>query len=86
MFDFRKIFDLRKLNRKFTVAYHWHIGCQLFDKKSCHISLDFCGLDDSKKRKEADWYSFDNVATSLIQISRLYYFGFFSKTNQLTIR
>ena len=26
-------------------------------------------------------YSFSNITTTLIQISRLFYFGFFSKTN-----
>ena len=31
------------------------------------------------------WYSCNNITTTLIQISRLFYFGFFSKTNHQMI-
>ena len=38
-------------------------------------------LDDIKERIEYQRYSCNKITTTLIQISRLFYFGLFSKTN-----
>ena len=37
--------------------------------------------DDDSTNVEEGEYSCNNITTTLIQISRLFYFGFFSKTN-----
>ena len=37
--------------------------------------------DITQEKTPESLYSFNNITTTLIQISRLFYFGFFSKTN-----
>ena len=65
---------------------------QLSEKEYFHYDhLEVWAVGEEPESEDEDGvryiicYSCNNITTTLIQISRLFYFGFFSKTNQMMI-
>ena len=77
------------------VARHGHCMVTLHDSKviiigasstsSLYKNVLVYDPAKSKELRQFNTYSCNNITTALIQISRLFYFGFFSKTNHQMI-